>query len=136
MAKNNDKNKNKDEEKKRLNFKSVGRKLNRFTHGNIGGIAKIVVICLIVANIFSFYVFNGQYVTFTSFLQMLSDAPQISFGLNVQEWVINLPDWLNWLEVLINPLTRLLGLFAMLAEMGLNLITFLGYFIGWFFGVV
>lgn len=104
--------------------------------GNIGGIAKVCIVALIIANIFSIFMLSGQPVSFSSFLTMLSNAPEISFGLNVQEWVLNLPDWLNWLEIAINPIMRIVGLFAMFAEMAINAVAFLGYFLGWFFGLV
>ncbi len=94
-------------------------------------ILQIIFFLLLVANIFSLMLGTGERKLFSSLLEFFSNAPTVSLNLDLMTFSVNLPDWLTFLEVIINPLMKVIGFSVMLIEMAINAIMFIFYFLRW-----
>lgn len=105
---------------------------------NFGGLLKIVFIVLIVASLFSIFIGSSEK-SFYSFLLMLRDVPDyikvdgvIDFFKLVQ-YNIDLPNWLDFIEPLLQILLSLCTLVMFVCKGILAALTYIFYFMKWLF---
>lgn len=110
-----------------------GRERSKSTTGslNVFGIVLAVLLVVCVARLAGGLGDSGL-PTFQSFLKMLGNSPTVP-----TDWVkyvafdINLPGWLNWLEIFVETIGDIFSLLAFTITGGINALLYFLYFLRW-----
>lgn len=118
-------------------FKLSERDINkRYNQTYVSPILKLVLLVIISFAVIAFLRFGNteNALTFESFLSFLQNVPAVDYGwLNIAEVSLNLPDWLEWLNTVINFLASLIEVFGFLLAGIWQALNFILYFLRYLF---
>lgn len=103
---------------------------------NFGGLFALVLVVLLLASLFSFFIDNGEPKTFYSFLLMMRDVPEfisaeqlVSF-FSLGDWAASLPSLLSWA---LNFFVNLFSVLGFVFKGLIDVLLYLFYFVRWLF---
>lgn len=111
-------------------------KLDRLDRNSkaLGSIFSVIVFLLIVVALFWNLSGRTSFPTLQSFLEMLQDVPTISTDwISFISFNLDLPDWLGWLNAILDFLEGIVQLGSFVIVGLLNVVPFIVYFLKWIF---